>query len=251
MWCPGVAALITQLVFQRNIRGLGWFIGPFRHLLVSYALPFCYAFVAYGIVWLTGLGSFAPPRLAQTLAIQIPVPIQSPYAFLVVYGLFAATVGVGLSCASALGEEIGWRGLLVPELAQRLPFAATALVSGLVWSIWHWPLILFADYRNPGAPVWFSLVCFTVLVVGISFPFAWLRLKSGSLWTATLLHASHNMFVQGLFTPLTGPTKLTPYVIDEFGLGPALVALLVATLFWWRRGELPTASPSQPIGRAS
>ncbi|MDX9864655.1 MAG: CPBP family glutamic-type intramembrane protease [Anaerolineaceae bacterium] len=44
---------------------------------------------------------------------------------------------------------------------------------------------------------------FTILVVGISTVFAWLRLQSGSLWPAAVLHASHNLFVQAIFTSLT------------------------------------------------
>lgn len=105
--------------------------------------------------------------------------------------------------------------------------------------MWHSPLILFADYHNAGAPRWFGLLCFTVMLVGVNFAFTWLRLKSGSLWTGALMHASHNLFIQGFFTPLTGPTPFTPYVIDEFGVGLALAGLVVAYLFWRKRGELP------------
>jgi membrane protease YdiL (CAAX protease family) len=137
-----------------------------------------------------------------------------------------------------LGEEIGWRGLLVPELAKRFSFTATALISGAVWAIWHSPAIFFADYHTAGASPWFGLVCFTIMVMGTSFAYAWLRLKSGSLWPAVLLHASQNLFIRTIFTPLTGATRFTPYVIGEFGLGLALVALPVAYLFWRKRGTL-------------
>jgi membrane protease YdiL (CAAX protease family) len=239
MWCPGVAALITQLIFQRNIRGLGWSIKPVKYLLVSYGLPALYGLVIYGIVWMTGLGPFVPEDIAKQMAAVIQIPNLSPYLFVAIYVLSNATVGVVISCGSALGEEIGWRGLLVPELAKRFSFTVTALVSGVVWAIWHYPLILFANYNNAGASNVFGLVCFTVMLIGISFAFAWLRLKSGSLWTAVLLHGSHNLFIQTLFNPLTGKTSLTPYLIGEFGLGLALVALLVAYLFWRKRGELP------------
>lgn len=78
------------------------------------------------------------------------------------------------------------------------------------------------------------------MVMGTSFAYAWLRLKSGSLWPVVLLHASHNLFIQAIFTPLTGTTRLTPYVIGEFGLGLALVVLPVAYLFWRKRAALPT-----------
>jgi len=39
MWSPGVAALLTAFIFQRDLRGLGWERGPVRYLLVSYVLP--------------------------------------------------------------------------------------------------------------------------------------------------------------------------------------------------------------------
>lgn len=102
----------------------------------------------------------------------------------------------------ALGEEIGWRGFLVPELSKTVSFTGTALISGVVWALWHYPILIFADY-NAGTATWYALTCFTVMVVAISFVFAWLRLKSGSLWTGALLHASHNLYVQNIFTPLT------------------------------------------------
>src|SRR5262249_39163254 len=97
---------------------------------------------------------------------------------------------------------------------------------------------LFGGYTNEGLPAWYALTCFTVLVLGINFAMVWLRLKSGSLWTGVFFHASHNLFVQAVFTPLTAQTKASKYLIDEFGAGLALASLVVAFLFWRRRGEL-------------
>jgi uncharacterized protein len=115
------------------------------------------------------------------------------------------------------------------------------LISGVIWSVWHYPLLLFGDY-NSGAPPWYSLACFTVMVIGISFVFAWMRLKSGSLWTATFLHASHNLFIQRVLTPLTTDTGKTKYVIDEFGAALAISALIVAAIFWQKRSEVVAAA---------
>jgi membrane protease YdiL (CAAX protease family) len=89
------------------------------------------------------------------------------------------------------------------------------------------------------------------MVIGISFAFAWLRLKSGSLWTAVLLHASHNLFIQGIFTPLTQDSGPTMYWIDEFGIGLALGAVVVAYLFWRRRNELNAPGSDLPQARAA
>jgi membrane protease YdiL (CAAX protease family) len=238
MWCPGVAAMITQLIFQHNLRGLGWKPGKFKYLLASYGLPLAYVLVVYAIVWLTGLGAFSPDQLVTQMAAQYHIQVHSPLQFVLVYGIIIATFGLVIGGLSALGEEIGWRGLLVPELAKKYSFTSTALISGGIWALWHYPVILFANYNNSSAPAWFGLVCFTVMAVGISFPFAWLRLKSGSLWTAVILHAAHNVFIQAFFTPLTGPTRWSAYFIDEFGIGLALVAVGVAYLFWRRRKEI-------------
>jgi membrane protease YdiL (CAAX protease family) len=79
------------------------------------------------------------------------------------------------------------------------------------------------------------------MVVGISFIYAWMRLKSGSVWTGMLLHASHNLWVQSIFDPLTTDTGRTKYVIGEFGIGLAIAGAVSGYVFWRRRGELPAA----------
>jgi membrane protease YdiL (CAAX protease family) len=146
--------------------------------------------------------------------------------------------GLVRSVSSALGEEIGWRGFLVPELSKTTSFTATSLISGAVWSLWHYPILIYGDY-NAGTPTWYGLACFTVMVIAISFVFAWMRLKSGSLWTGAILHGSHNLYIQGIFTPLTRNTGKTAWFIDEFGCVLPLVAMAFAIYFWSKRGELP------------
>ena len=228
MWCPGVSALVTRLVFQRNVRGEGWRWGPTRYELAGYLLPIAYAAAAYGAVWIFDFGRLDLSRFHTN-------------------ALTFITLGLAASLAFALGEELGWRGFLVPKLAERLTFTQTALISGIIWSSWHVPLIVFADY-NGGTPTLYSIACFAVMVVGISFPLAWLRLRSGSLWPAALLHASHNLFIQGFFDVVTVDTGVTKYLLSEFGAVLAVAAAITGYLFWQRRTQLAanvqTGSPS-------
>jgi membrane protease YdiL (CAAX protease family) len=141
MWSPGVAAILTQVLFGGKLHDFGWGLGRVRYLLLGCAIPLLYALVIYLAVWATGLGGFHP---------------QSPVRLLlyVILGMIPASV-------AALGEEIGWRGLLVPEMARITTYTKTALVSGIVWAVWHYPAIIFADYKSD-APLWFSLTTFTV-----------------------------------------------------------------------------------------
>ena len=146
-------------------------------------------------------------------------------------------MGTLMSCFTALGEEIGWRGFLVPELAKVTSYTKLSLISGIIWSVYHYPVLLFADY-NSGTPWWFGLGCFTLMAIGASFLFAWLRLRSGSVWTAMFLHASHNLYIQSYFDQATDDTVITAYISSEFGIALALVISLVAFLFWRKRSEL-------------
>jgi membrane protease YdiL (CAAX protease family) len=212
MWCPGISALVTRLVFQRNVRGEGWKWAPSRYELAGYVLPIVYAACAYAAVWIFDFGGVDLGRFKT-----------NAFRFL--------TVGLALNLAFALGEELGWRGFLVPKLAERLSFTGTAVVSGIIWASWHMPLIIFADY-NGGTPTLYSIACFAVMVVGISFPLAWLRLRSGSVWPAALLHASHNLFIQGFFDTVTVDTGPTKYLLSEFGAVLALAAVVTGWLFW-------------------
>jgi membrane protease YdiL (CAAX protease family) len=168
----------------------------------------------------------------------------------VVLGIFLlGTFGMVRSVSAALGEEIGWRGFLVPELAKTTSFTATSLISGIVWSLWHYPILIYADY-NAGTPTWYGLTCFTVMVISISFIFAWMRLKSGSVWTAAILHASHNLYIQGVFTPITRDTGKTKWFVDEFGCVLPLVAIAFAIYFWTKRRELPPVQSAEQEGTA-
>lgn len=223
MWSPGVAALATRLIYQKNLRGIGWGWGKTRYQVASYLLPLLGGLLVYGIAWSTGLGGF------KGAVSHRPLPVSL---------LLLATLGFLSGAVFALGEELGWRGLLVPELAKVTSFGGTVAVSAAVWALYHYPLILFGDYHS-AAPRWWAILFFTLGITAFSVILAWMRLRSGSVWTGMILHASHNLFLQDIFDPLTVNRGKTEYWTTEFGLGMTLFYGLVAYLCWRRRGELP------------
>jgi uncharacterized protein len=239
MWCPGVSAIITQLVFEHTIKGLGWKPGKFKYLLLAYLIPLGYCLVVYGFTWITGLGGVPNPDMVENIRQSYHINLTDSGQVLAIFLVIAATLGLIGGVFSGLGEEIGWRGLFVPELAKKLSYPKAMLVSGVVWTLWHFPLLFFSDYNMPGIPKWYAGLMFAVMVIGISFVFGWLRLKSGSLWTAAVLHASHNLFIQVIFTPLTIQKPITPYIIDEFGIGLAITGVFLAIIFTRKAKELP------------
>jgi membrane protease YdiL (CAAX protease family) len=227
MWSPGLAAIVTRLVTQRNLRGMGWKPRTWALLGVAYALPLLYALPVYLVAWGADLGAFAPSKW------QVQ-PGLTPVTGV----LLIATAGLIGMIISATGEEIGWRGLLVPELAKITGFRNVALISGVIWAAWHVPLIVGANYRAAETPLVFGLACFTIMVVALSFLLAWITLRSGSFWPAALMHAAHNLFVQSVFDYATEDTAKTNWLTGEFGIGLALTIALAAWMLI-RRSAAP------------
>lgn len=227
MWSPGISALITQRVFRGSLEDMGWKPGKIRFLVISYVLPLLYGLPIYAAVWL-----ILPQEVVWSAFPSI--------FFIVVF----ATWGVLIGCLSAAGEEIGWRGFLAPRLAARLGYKRSSLLMGIIWAVYHMPAVILADYNAKGAPIWFGLLCFTILVMGITFAFNWLRLASGSVWTAVLLHASHNLYIQGVFDPTVAGGTYAPYITGEFGAGVALGGVIVGLVFWKLRDRLFEKEPA-------
>jgi membrane protease YdiL (CAAX protease family) len=236
MWCPAIGALLTCSYLGRPVASLGWQWGETRYQILSYLIPLGYSTFTYSIAWLTGIAALNPAESADALSRWLGLgPMSGPVAT-GLYFLVVATTGVIQNCATTLGEEIGWRGFLVPELAKRFSFTATAVVSGVIWALWHVPIIVFAGY-NVGTG-WYGLAVVCANIIVLSFVLTWLRLKSGSLWTGVILHASHNHFIQHFFDPMTAYTGHTKYILGEFGIGFTVVVAVLAAYFWMRRAEV-------------
>lgn len=239
MWCPALAAVVSCRLLGRSVRSLAWRWPNNKYMVAAYFVPLAYSAIAYGAVWGLRLGGWNA-GFVSLVAQRFGLRGMPAWGSLALYIFFLATAGMIPSSSHALGEEIGWRGFLVPELARQMSFTKLSLLSGVIWAAWHSPLLLFADY-NSGTNRWYALGCFSVMVVSISFVFAWMRLKSGSLWPAALLHASHNLFVQGIFDNLMRNTGRTLWFTTEFGAALALTCAAFAAYFWTRRRELPAA----------
>ncbi len=232
MWSPGLAAIVTRLVTQRNLEGMGWIPRTPSVLLLALILPLLYAGPVYGLVWATGAGGFDSGAWAG--------PGQNPLAGLVQLIAFGILTGL----IAATGEEIGWRGLLVPELAKRMRFAPMALVSGLIWASWHMPMMFLAGYHGSGTPFAFSLACFFAMIVALGTVMAWMTLRTRSFWPAALLHATHNLFVQTVFDSATVARGATPWLTGEFGIG-LVITLTIAALLLIRFGGKPQTAARQ------
>lgn len=104
-------------------------------------------------------------------------------------GLFVTNFFLVFLVGGPLGEELGWRGLALPVMQERLGWRSASLVLGVVWGMWHLPLFFITESaQNNG-----SIAAFLVLIVSTSVFYAWLyQQSSGSVLPALALHTASN-----------------------------------------------------------
>jgi len=193
MFAPGLASILTRLLrregfadvsFRRRNMKVG------NTFLFAYGFPIVVGIVAYGFAFLTGLAKFQPP--------SFPLAAGSPFARLVAAMALAGTLGVLLSFITSVGEEVGWRGYLLPRMIQA-GIPQPILVTSLIWGAWHLP-VLFAGVYAMGPSHWLSALCLMVTAVSIGPMLAWLRLRTESIWPCIIVHATWNGLINAGFT---------------------------------------------------
>ncbi len=109
-----------------------------------------------------------------------------------------------LSTVIFWGEEFGWRGYLQVRLLRGRPLLA-AVATGIIWGVWHYPFYFLPSYSH-GSQHYAVLLVFPVSTTLLSIIFGWLRQRTGSVWVASLAHASVNCL---------GPNLVTLWFVGE------------------------------------
>ncbi|OJX70036.1 MAG: hypothetical protein BGO94_14610 [Micrococcales bacterium 72-143] len=264
MFTPTVAALVTVLLVKRPpsiprllgiwpLRPVGRTIGvTLLAGLVFTLLPIAALLLggAMGLVQLdlVHFGAFAE-QLAE-LGIELKgMPIAAAALL-----QFAALPLVTLQTAFAtVGEELGWRGWLVPNL-RPLGVWPALVVSGVVWGLWHAPVILLGyNYQRPDAV---GLACMVLWTTLPGILLGWLRLRTASVWPAVFAHAAINATTGTTFVLLAAGQDAADFVWGTFLGWPGLILMTVLVLVVlvsgaWRREPRPGLTLAESRGGAA
>ncbi len=203
-------------------------VGKWRYPIGAYFIPVLYIAIAYSLAWAFGFGDIINMTTIDEWSQELGLGSFAPNITIIVVIVLLATIGFLKAGATVLGEEIGWRGFFIWELRKVLPFGAAAIVSGVIWSLWHWPLVLYYG----GGDFAFQMAIFTLTLVSMSVIMTYFTFKSGSLWPAVIFHAAHNIYIQEIFMPITIENEHTSLWLDEFGIMVPIVVTLFALYFW-------------------
>ena len=212
-------------------------------LMFAMIAPFVGALFGWYPLDLTELSGF---RETITTALEAQGgDAESLFAIMGVWGflgltLFNMLIGGLINSVAAFGEELGWRGWLLPKL---MPLGAwpAMLLSGALWGLWHAPIILLG-HNYPSAPVpgVFLFIGFCMLW-GVLH--GWTRIATGSVWPAALMHGSLNASAGSvIFFHTAGyePDNVWVGLIGVSGwIVPILVVLALALVGWLPGRRVP------------
>lgn len=193
---PTLAALATaaSIYGRQGLKDLWariamWRISP-RLLALAILGPLV------GSVLLLLIAHFAGVDLTPTSQI-VPIP-----KLILIFLFFAIADG-------PIGEEIGWRGFLLPRLLEAHGAIFASTLIGVVWFAWHIPLYVATDKVD------LDLVFFVSYLlnnVAFSFIHTWFFLRSGgSAFLSIVLHTAGNysVFIAVSFFPSIEKSTLT------------------------------------------
>lgn len=202
MFTPAVAALVVTFVMRVPARGqrarfLGlWPMRPAKRVIwlmvAGWLVP--PLLVGLGILLSAALGfvqldlTFA--AFAAELEKAVPAGTPLPPVQVIVFAQLAMIpVGGLFNSLFAFGEELGWRGWLLPALRPLGTWPALIL-SGVIWGAWHSPVILLG--YNFGRTDLTGVLLMIGGCVAWGILLGWLRLRSASVWPAVIAHGSLN-----------------------------------------------------------
>ncbi|WP_166871019.1 CPBP family intramembrane glutamic endopeptidase [Salinibacterium sp. ZJ450] len=201
MFVPAIAARVTEWLLPSGERFARLTTlrprRPFRRMLpyivIAWLGPILLTVAALGVAAALGVfqvdlvGFSGLAAYLDTLPGDQPIPAQT----LAVVQMAALLVAPLINVIPALGEELGWRGWLQPRLADRFGQWGAALLTGVIWGLWHAPVILLG-YNYPGYPAVAALVFMIVACILMSVLFGWVSDASGTVWMAALAHGFIN-----------------------------------------------------------
>lgn len=219
MWIPGTISLIMRLIYK-DWSDIGHKIKNKKTILYAFFVPMFASLISCYICHLLDI------RIFKMIS---GAPI-SKIALQVVFGL-------GIGFIAALGEELGWRGFLIPKIYNtniKLP----TLVVGGIWALWHIPIVAFTGYYQTLSPL-YVIVLYSLSVLGLNYFICWLRMESGSMWIATLAHTAYNFFFQlfwayTLFKTPGENAHLWEYMGGDIGLFPIITSLIIFMIGYFK-----------------
>lgn len=192
MFFPALGVLITRLVTREGFKNSMLRLnlkGNVRYYLIGWFGPMVLTILGAVIYFVVCPSAFTLTTYQAQMAAQ-PIPPAAFWALQVVLMCLAPL----LNLIPCFGEEWGWRGYLLPKVAERMKFIPSVLLTGFIWGIWHAPVIVAGHNYSVGywGYPWAGIVAMCLFCIVVGTLFSYITLKAKSCWPAVFAHGALN-----------------------------------------------------------
>ena len=139
-------------------------------------------------------------------------------------------IGLGFGVLAGLLEEIGWTGFALPRLLQLGSAVRQGVILGVLWGLWHLPVVDFLGAATPHGAFWLPFaVTFIAAMTAVRVLIVWVYVNTESVGMAQLLHAASTGALVVLSPQVTPIQEVQWYMIYAAALW--LVVALVCVSF--------------------
>jgi len=232
MMTPTISVLLMMLVVTRDgytkagwrrlgLHKLGRKQWPFVLLVPIVPLA-----LGFGVVLLLGLADLQIGETFQGFS-WASVP-------LILIVLYVRTV-----LMESLGEELGWRGYLLPVMLGCMGKKKALLLNGFIHGVWHFPIILNTDAYHADQSLWLLLPLTVLTTTCLAPVIGEIRIRSDSVWTSSMMHTTHNLVWVVMGALIVNRSEAAKYIAGDLSLVVVLFYLAL-TLFLWYGGRSAT-----------
>ncbi|MEA4894129.1 MAG: CPBP family intramembrane glutamic endopeptidase [Oscillospiraceae bacterium] len=218
MFVPALSSVLTRLITKEGLRNMylrPHVKGHVKEYLLLYFGPTVLLLLSGALYFLIFPGSFDPELTALNgMVASSGKPGLTASTLLIVQVLIFVVIGPIVNIIPTMGEELGWRGYLLPKLRMFLTDRAALVFTGAIWGIWHLPIIVMG--HNYGTSYWgypvlgiLAMIVFCI-VLGIIEGFISIKLESAI--PAAMIHSTVNAgaalpiyLLKGSYNTLLGP----------------------------------------------
>jgi len=213
MFIPAITSVFVRLFITKEgfkDAGLKW--GKWKYYGQTWLVILLLFILVFGLTALfikrpdLSLGLFT-----AKYGLELPMPAYQMIMLVSFSTLFLAPI---INMLPSFGEELGWRGFLLPKLLP-LGYRKALIIHGIIWGLWHSPFVILLGFAYGNTSILSALI-FTMIITFLGIYFGWLRLISGSVWLPTFAHAVFNAHSYGIWRILF--PDINPYLGGVTGL---------------------------------
>lgn len=219
MFVPALCSILTRLITKEGFANMylrPHLKGNMKYYLLVYFGPTALLFLSGALYFLIFPSSFDPEfTVLKGMAASSGQTGLSINNLLLIQLLMVVAVGPVINIVPTLGEELGWRGYLLPKLRLLLSDRAALIVTGLIWGVWHMPVIVMGhNYGKEyaGYP-WLGILAMIVFCVVLGIVEGYAAIKMESVIPAAMIHSVLNAgagftiyLAKAGYNPILGPT---------------------------------------------